>query len=637
MMEAQEGRHNPPPQRNPGYVLGHGLDQLSAVSQSSQGAPEGRTHHQSKRITPSTHSAPDEPFHKRGALGTITNTAPSTRHSYHTATSSAVSFPPGFGAYQAQPHCSTATTSANPFPPFVDAHDPVMSSAGQVHMDPTTADAGHAATSTSMASTSRAHSQPSSSSAATLMAPMLHPSFSQAPFLSQPGPSMDMASASLLISSPDPLSMSAMPYLGFPPFPAQMQHMHPLSQHQQPHHFQPSQQQQQLLAQSHQQFLAQSQPQQQQQQHQLEPQPYLSQSQYLEQAKSRRHSSRSQAHIEKADQASSHQQQPVGRTSSSQHGGASGRSHSQVATASASSVAVQQSHVRSNPQRVPEYADAIMDYLRRQELKFRPMVEYMRKQKDINHSMRSILVDWLVEVAEEYRLHTQTLYITVGFIDRFLSQMGVQRSKLQLVGVTCMLLAAKYEEIYPPTVEEFVFITDHTYNREQVLKMEHVILKVLRFDMGACTALTFVERLLEFVPRTEASRCMTLYIAELSLLLGERFMKYYPSVIAAASVCLAQHCFDLPVWTLPLAYEVQRTPEEVQACAHELYEALKAMPLHPQQSIRHKYGTQKFQRVSQLPAPLDGPDIVAAARDLREASASSQGQQAQQSRSGTEI
>ena len=101
-----------------------------------------------------------------------------------------------------------------------------------------------------------------------------------------------------------------------------------------------------------------------------------------------------------------------------------------------------------------------------------PKARYMRKQRDINHSMRSILVDWLVEVAQEYKLNSQTLFIAIGYIDRFLSEMSVQRTKLQLVGVTAMLLAAKYEEIYPPAVDEFVYITDNTYNRDQVNSAE---------------------------------------------------------------------------------------------------------------------------------------------------------------------
>ena len=95
----------------------------------------------------------------------------------------------------------------------------------------------------------------------------------------------------------------------------------------------------------------------------------------------------------------------------------------------------------------------------------------MTKQPDISHSMRSILVDWLVEVAEEYKLQTETLYLAVAYIDRFLSYMSVQRSKLQLVGTACMFIAAKYEEIYPPDVGEFVYITDDTYNKRQVLKV----------------------------------------------------------------------------------------------------------------------------------------------------------------------
>jgi len=98
----------------------------------------------------------------------------------------------------------------------------------------------------------------------------------------------------------------------------------------------------------------------------------------------------------------------------------------------------------------PEYFNDIYNYLRESEVKRLPKSNYMTKQPDISHSMRSILVDWLVEVAEEYKLHTETLYLAVSYIDRFLSYMSVQRSKLQLVGTACMFIAAKYEEIYPP-------------------------------------------------------------------------------------------------------------------------------------------------------------------------------------------
>lgn len=112
-------------------------------------------------------------------------------------------------------------------------------------------------------------------------------------------------------------------------------------------------------------------------------------------------------------------------------------------------------------------------------MKFRPMPSYMERQRDINHNMRSILVDWLVEVAEEYRLKPETLFLSVNYIDRFLSSMAVQRTKLQLVGVTCMLLASKYEEIQPPTVDNFVYITDETYRRDQVCDYIYQIYRIV--------------------------------------------------------------------------------------------------------------------------------------------------------------
>lgn len=82
------------------------------------------------------------------------------------------------------------------------------------------------------------------------------------------------------------------------------------------------------------------------------------------------------------------------------------------------------------------------------QLKHRPKPGYMKKQPDINHSMRAILVDWLVEVAEEYKLLPQTFYLTINYIDRFLSAMSVLRGKLQLVGTACMLLASYHSMKY---------------------------------------------------------------------------------------------------------------------------------------------------------------------------------------------
>ncbi|MBA0595799.1 hypothetical protein Gorai_012654, partial [Gossypium raimondii] len=120
-----------------------------------------------------------------------------------------------------------------------------------------------------------------------------------------------------------------------------------------------------------------------------------------------------------------------------------------------------------DPQLCATFACDIYKHLRASEVKKRPSTNFMETiQNDINSSMRSILIDWLVEVAEEYRLVQDTLYLTVSYIDRYLSGNTMNRQRLQLLGVACMMIASKYEEICAPQVEEFCYITDNTYFKD---------------------------------------------------------------------------------------------------------------------------------------------------------------------------
>ena len=86
---------------------------------------------------------------------------------------------------------------------------------------------------------------------------------------------------------------------------------------------------------------------------------------------------------------------------------------------------------------------------------------------------------WLIEVADELRMRPETLCACVALIDRFLSRMAVLRSKLQLVGTTALLICAKFEEIHPPEVRVFAYITENSYTVAEILKMEGIILRVL--------------------------------------------------------------------------------------------------------------------------------------------------------------
>ena len=125
---------------------------------------------------------------------------------------------------------------------------------------------------------------------------------------------------------------------------------------------------------------------------------------------------------------------------------------------------------------------------------------YMALQRDVTPQMRSILIDWLVEVAQEYHLASETLHLCVYYTDRFLSRTPVQRSRLQLVGITCMLLACKFEEVNPLAIDEFVYISDGAYSKEEVLRMESLVLGKLDFSLSAGTSKAFLKGYEEVAP-----------------------------------------------------------------------------------------------------------------------------------------
>ncbi|XP_054453502.1 cyclin-A2 [Anoplopoma fimbria] len=252
---------------------------------------------------------------------------------------------------------------------------------------------------------------------------------------------------------------------------------------------------------------------------------------------------------------------------------------------------------------VPEYAAEIHTYLREMEIKTRPKAGYMKKQPDITNSMRAILVDWLVEVGEEYKLQSETLYLAVNYIDRFLSSMSVLRGKLQLVGTAAMLLASKFEEIYPPEVAEFVYITDDTYTKKQVLRMEHLVLKVLSFDLAAPTIQQFLTQYYLHQSVNKQVENLAMYLGELSLVDSDPFLKYLPSHTAAAAYTLANHIVTGGSWPKSLTEKTGYLLEDLMPCVEDLHRTFLGAAQHAQQSVREKYKGPKYSEVSLIEAP----------------------------------
>lgn len=116
------------------------------------------------------------------------------------------------------------------------------------------------------------------------------------------------------------------------------------------------------------------------------------------------------------------------------------------------------------------YAEEIIDYLMAHNSVPSDDYNYFNGQPDITEHMRCVLLNWLVDVHLKYRLKADTFFLTVAIIDSFLSKISVNRNELQLVGITALWIAAKYEETYQvPKVNNLVFICDSTYQLKEIL------------------------------------------------------------------------------------------------------------------------------------------------------------------------
>lgn len=169
-----------------------------------------------------------------------------------------------------------------------------------------------------------------------------------------------------------------------------------------------------------------------------------------------------------------------------------------------------------------------------------PNANYMAGQTEINWGMRQTLVDWLLQVHLRYHMLPETLWIAVNIVDRFLTKRVVSVSKLQLVGVTAMLIAAKYEEILAPSVDEFVYITHNTYTKDEILKGERIILQTLDFQISNyCSPYSWMRKISKADDYELRTRTLGKFLAEVTLL-DHRFLRVKPSLVAAVGMYSAR-------------------------------------------------------------------------------------------------
>ena len=179
-----------------------------------------------------------------------------------------------------------------------------------------------------------------------------------------------------------------------------------------------------------------------------------------------------------------------------------------------------------------------------QELNPKPVHTYMKSQKEINEQMRSILVDWIIDVHHKFGFTDETLFMTIIIIDRYCSSEQISRIKYQCLGITALMIACKHEEINVPKVEDFIYITDNAYTKEEVFKMENDVLSKLKFELLYPSPIKFYEYLSLNFNFTKKYHMLGKYLME-TFLLDLKWLKYKPSIISCACTYIVMKFFKM--------------------------------------------------------------------------------------------
>jgi len=258
-----------------------------------------------------------------------------------------------------------------------------------------------------------------------------------------------------------------------------------------------------------------------------------------------------------------------------------------------------------DPLAAVDFVKYIYKSYRATEQKVRISSSYMSRQQDINEKMRSILIDWLVDVHLKFKLVPETLYLTVNLIDRFLMVKSVSRKHLQLVGVTAMLVASKYEEIWAPEVRDFVYISDRAYNRDQILNMEKIMLNSLKFNLTVPTHYHFLHRFLKVAGLAENAEAVNYasYLVELALP-EYSMLRFRYSQVAAAAVYATTSMYEA-------SHDALRQIHQHSTYAHhevlEVIDALAALaataPSASLTAVHKKFSLDRMHNVASRGAP----------------------------------
>ncbi|CAH2102642.1 unnamed protein product [Euphydryas editha] len=260
---------------------------------------------------------------------------------------------------------------------------------------------------------------------------------------------------------------------------------------------------------------------------------------------------------------------------------------------------------KNSPLLMSIYIKDIYKYLTDLEEKYPIEEDHLKKQAVITGKMRATLIDWLAEVQRQFSFVLETFHLTVGIIDRYLQVVpNVQRNELQLVGVTAMFIASKYEEIHVPDVSDFVYVTDNAYTKCDVFKCEREIMSKLDFCLARPIPLSFLRRFVKAAHGTSKNHHLAKYFVDLSLV--EYSMAHYrPSELAASAICLSLYLLSSKkisdVWTPTLSYYSGYSLDHIIPIMVKIAKIVINVDNSKHKAVYNMYSDNTVAKVSHLP------------------------------------
>ncbi|KAF9967485.1 G2/mitotic-specific cyclin, partial [Actinomortierella ambigua] len=223
---------------------------------------------------------------------------------------------------------------------------------------------------------------------------------------------------------------------------------------------------------------------------------------------------------------------------------------------------------------VAEYSTDIFEHFLKLQLETMPDPSYMEAQPELAWKMRGVLLDWLAEVHHKFRMLPETLFLAVNIMDRFMSVRQVSLVKYQLVGITALFIAAKYEEVMAPSIQNYAYMSDGGYTAQEIRDAERYVLQTLGFSMAFPNPMNFLRRISKADNYNLHSRTIAKYLLELPLL-DYQLIQYPPSMIAASAMCLARRMLGVYDWDSTMAHYSGYGVEELEMCMERMVHFLE--------------------------------------------------------------